>query len=102
MPDTKDNFIFTFDRFVEHHNQGVNDSLVKQRVKNSFSLLNNFPADTIDNIKTPLTHNELRIAWEYFDYDEHLEILENLIFNHITSNYIDGHEGSVDEVIFED
>ena len=96
----KANFNFTFDRFVEHHNQGVNDSLVKQRVKNSFSLLNNFPADTIDNIKTPLTHSELNVAWSFFE--DNFEILENLIFDHITSNYTDGHEGSVDEVIFED
>jgi len=92
--------VFTFNRFVEHHNQGVNDSLVKQRAKNSFSLLNNFPADTIDNIKTPLTRSELNVAWSFFE--DNFEILEDIIFNHITNNYIDGHEGSVDEVIFED
>jgi len=100
MPDTKANFNFTFDRFVEHHNKEVNNSLVKIRKPSSFNL--NLSPEGANKIKTPLTHNELSIAWEFFDYDEHLEILENLIFNHITNNYIDGHEGSVDEVIFED
>ena len=92
--------VFTFNRFVEHHDKGIKDSLVKIRKPSSFNL-NLFP-EGASKIKTPLTHNELRIAWEFFDYDEHLEILEDIIFNHITNNYIDGHEGSVDEVIFED
>ena len=97
----KDNFIFTFNKFVEHHNQGVIDSLVQQRKPNSFDVSVGRTAGK-SKLKTPLTHNELSIAWEFFDYDEHFEILENLIFDHITSNYTDGHEGSVDEVIFED
>jgi len=92
--------VFTFNRFVEHHDKGIKDSLVKIRKPSSFNL-NLFP-EGANKIKTPLTHNELSIAWEFFDYEEHLEILENLIFKHITNNYIDGHEGSVDEVIFED
>jgi len=92
--------VFTFNRFVEHHDKGIKDSLVKIRKPSSFNL-NLFP-EGASKIKTPLTYSELSIAWEFFDYDEHLEILENLIFNHITNNYIDGHEGSVDEVIFED
>ena len=92
--------VFTFNRFVEHHDKGIKDSLVKIRKPSSFNL-NLFP-EGANKIKTPLTHNELRIAWEFFDYDEHLEILEDIIFKHITNNYIDGHEGSVDEVIFED
>jgi len=93
MPDTKDNFIFTFNKFVEHHNQGVIDSLVQQRKPNSFDV-------TVSKLKTPLTHSELNVAWSFFE--DNFEILENLIFDRITSNYIDGHEGSVDEVIFED
>ena len=92
--------VFTFNRFVEHHDKGIKDSLVKIRKPSSFNL-NLFP-EGASKIKTPLTHSELSIAWEFFDYEEHLEILENLIFKHITNNYIDGHEGSVDEVIFED
>jgi len=93
MPDTKDNFIFTFNKFVEHHNQGVIDSLVQQRKPNSFDV-------TVSKLKTPLTRSELNVAWSFFE--DNFEILENLIFDRITSNYIDGHEGSVDEVIFED
>jgi|TARA_Y100001951_G_C11145197_1_gene185921 hypothetical protein len=92
--------VFTFNRFVEHHDKGIKDSLVKIRKPSSFNL-NLFP-EGASKIKTPLTYSELSIAWEFFDYEEHLEILENLIFKHITNNYIDGHEGSVDEVIFED
>ena len=92
--------VFTFNRFVEHHDKGIKDSLVKIRKPSSFNL-NLFPEDA-SKINTPLTYSELSIAWEFFDYEEHLEILENLIFKHITNNYIDGHEGSVDEVIFED
>ena len=92
--------VFTFNRFVEHHDKGIKDSLVKIRKPSSFNL-NLFP-EGASKIKTPLTYSELSIAWEFFDYEEHLEILENLIFDHITSNYTDGHEGSVEEVFFED
>ena len=92
--------VFTFNRFVEHHDKGIKDSLVKIRKPSSFNL-NLFP-EGASKIKTPLTYSELSVDWVFFDYEEHLEILENLIFKHITNNYIDGHEGSVDEVIFED
>ena len=92
--------VFTFNRFVEHHDKGIKDSLVKIRKPSSFNL-NLFP-EGANKIKTPLTHNEFSVAWEYFDYEEHFEILENLIYDHITSNYTDGHEGSVEEVVFED
>ena len=92
--------VFTFNRFVEHHDKGIKDSLVKIRKPSSFNL-NLFP-EGASKIKTPLTYSELSVAWEYFDYEEHFEILENLIYDHITSNYTDGHEGSVEEVVFED
>jgi len=93
--------VFTFNRFVEHHDKGIKDSLVKIRKPSSFNL-NLFP-EGANKIKTPLTYSELSVAWEFFEgQDDHLEILENLIFDHITSNYTDGHEGSVEEVVFED
>ena len=87
MPDTKDNFIFTFNKFVEHHNQGVIDSLVQQRKPNSFDV-------TVSKLKTPLTHSELNVAWSFFE--DNFEILEDIIYDHITSNYIDAHEGTTD------
>ena len=88
----KANFNFTFDRFVEHHDKGIKDSLVKIRKPSSFNL-NLFP-EGANKIKTPLTHSELNVAWSFFE--DNFEILEDIIYDHITSNYIDAHEGTTD------
>ena len=83
----KEKFTFTFKRFVEHHNQQIIDQLIKQRKKNSFDVV-------VSNIKTPLSYSELNVAWSFFE--DNFEILEDLIYDRITNNYIDAHEGMKD------
>ncbi len=84
----KDNFTFTFKRFVEYHNQRIVDQLIKQRNKDSFDV-------TVSELKTPLSLSELNVAWSFFE--DNFEILEDLIYDRITNNYIDAHEGVKDE-----
>ena len=80
----KDNFTFTFKRYVEHHNQQIIDQLIKNRRKNSLDTV-------VCNIPTPLSYSELSVAWSFFE--DNFEILEDLIYDRITNNYIDAHEG---------
>ena len=83
----KDNFTFTFKRYVEHHNQQIIDQLIELKRKNSFDV-------TVSELKTPLSYSELSVAWSFFE--DNFEILEDLIYDRITNNYIDAHEGTTD------
>ena len=79
----KEKFTFTYKRFVEYHNQRIVDSLIKQRRKGSLDVV-------VSNLKTPLSLSELNVAWSF--YEDNFEILEDLIFNTISENYIDAHD----------
>ena len=79
----KEKFTFTFKRFVEHHNQQIIDQLIKQRKKDSFDV-------TVSELKTPLSLSELNVAWSFFE--NNFEILEDLVFNTVSENYINAHE----------
>jgi hypothetical protein len=78
----KDNFTFTFKRFVEHHNQQIIDQLIELKRKDSLDV-------TVSELKTPLSFSELSVAWSFFE--DNFEILEDLIYDRITNNYIDAH-----------
>jgi hypothetical protein len=78
----KEKFTFTYKRFVEYHNQRIIDQLIKQRKKGSFDIV-------VSKLKTPLSLSELNIAWSF--YEDNFEILEDLVFNTISENYIDAH-----------
>ena len=78
----KEKFIFTYKRFVEYQNQRIVDDLIKQRKKGSLDVV-------VSNLKTPLSLSELNIAWSF--YEDNFEILEDLVFNTISENYIDAH-----------
>ena len=80
----QENFTFTFKRFVEYYNQQIIDQLVKNRRENSLDAV-------VCNIPTPLSYSELNVAWSFFE--DNFEILEDLIYDRITNNYIDAHEG---------
>ena len=84
----QEKFTFTYKRFVEYHNQQIIDQLIKQRKKDGTDIkfVQNFD---ISNLKTPLSLSELNIAWSF--YEDNFEILEDLVFNTISENYIDAH-----------
>ena len=83
----KEKFIFTYNRFVEYHNQRIIDQLIKQRKKNSLDVV-------VSNLETPLSLSELNVAWSF--YEDNFEILEDLVFSTISENYINAHEGVKD------
>ena len=85
----KDNFTFTFKRFVEHHNQQIIDQLIELKRKNSLDV-------TVSELKTPLSYSELSVAWSFFE--DNFEILEDLIYDRITNNYIDAHHNDSNSV----
>ena len=76
----KEKFTFTFKRFVEYRNQQIVDALIKQKNKGHSEVIN------------PLSLDKLHMAWSFFE--DNFEILEDLIYDRITSNYIDAHEGT--------
>ena len=84
----KEKFTFTYNRFVEYHNQRIIDQLIKQRKKNSLDVV-------VSNLETPLSLSELNVAWSF--YEDNFEILEDLVFSTISENYINAHEGVKDD-----
>jgi len=80
----KEKFTFTYNRFVEYHNQRIIDQLIKLKKKDSLDVV-------VSNIETPLSLSELNVAWSF--YEDNFEILEDLVFNTISENYINAHEG---------
>ena len=88
----KENFTFTFKRFVEYYNQQIIDQLVKNRKENSLDAV-------VYNIPTPLKLDELEIAWSF--YDDNFEWLEELVYNAIIKNYNDAHSDEPKKVAHE-
>ena len=84
----KEKFTFTYNRFVEYHNQRIIDQLIKLKKKDSLDVV-------VSNIETPLSLSELNVAWSF--YEDNFEILEDLVFSTISENYINAHEGVKDD-----
>lgn len=82
----KENFTFTFKRFVEYYNQQIIDQLVKNRKENSLD-------SVVCNIPTPLKLDELETAWSF--YEDNFEWLEETIYNQVAMNYIQAHDKGV-------
>jgi len=78
----KEKFTFTYNRFVEYHNQRIIDQLIKLKKKDSLDVV-------VSNIETPLSLSELNVAWSF--YEDNFEILEDLVYQSIAENYIDAH-----------
>jgi hypothetical protein len=74
---------FTFERFVEYHNQRIVDQLIKQRKKGSLDVV-------VSNLTTPLSLSELNVAWSF--YEDNFDVLEDIVYQSIAENYIDAHQ----------
>jgi|TARA_X000001388_G_C2179249_1_gene102916 hypothetical protein len=90
----KENFTFTFKRFVEYRNQQIIDAIIHQKKKSKDGIKYD-----LSLLQTPLSLDELEIAWSF--YDDNFEWLEELVYNAIAQNYIDAHSDEPKKVAHE-